>query len=185
MKLTKTQKLGVFAIPVLIGIYLIYRQLRKPKAIPRSVQQKQVAIEEVKSTPKAITNPTPLCSYPLKKGLYNCAVVKQLQKALNSYPDVMTSRSGSNLLLSPLKEDGDFGSKTEEYLIAVTSTLAIEKGSTKVTYTWSTVPNEADFIILVDEITQAVIDAMPYYPGVSELPPAPPAPPCNPLYELC
>lgn len=182
MKLTKTQKLGLFAIPVLVGVYLIYRQFRKPKVTPRDIQQKQVAINEVKNTPKSIPNPTPSCSYPLKKGLYNCSLVKELQKALNSYPEPVISRLGSNKVLSPLVEDGDFGAKTEEYLMSLTSELAINKQSAKVTYTWSTIPDEASFNKLVDEIEQAVNDAKPFYPGVT---PLPPAPPCNPLYEIC
>jgi hypothetical protein len=178
MKLTKNQKLGLLSIPVLVGAYLIYRQFAKPK--PKNIQQKKNAISEVKVTPKTIPNPTPSCSYPLKKGLYNCELVKQLQKALNSYPDAVVSRSGSNKVLGALVEDGDFGAKTEEYLIAVTSTLAIDKGSDVITYTLTTIPNESDFNKLVDEIDKAITDAIPNYPGVSV-----PATPCNPLYEIC
>ena len=180
MKLTKTQKIGLLSIPVIVGIYLIYRQFKKPAKM--NIQQKQNTISQVKNTPKAIPNPTPSCKYPLKKGLYNCETVRTLQKALNSYPEAVVDRGGSNKVLDSLIEDGDFGAKTEAYLIAVTSELAITKNSTKITYTWSEVPNENAFNDLVDEISQAVIDAQPYYPGVS----APtPAPPCNPLTEIC
>ena len=161
MKLSKSAKIAVFSIPVFLGIYLIWRQLKKPKKTAiKNITEKKVAIAEVKNTPKTIPNPTPTCSYPLKKGLYNCNIVGQLQKALNSYPDPVNSRVGPNPILAPLTEDGDFGAKTEDYLQAVTSELAINRNSTKVTYTWSTVPTEADFVKLVDEITQAVIDKL-------------------------
>jgi len=179
MKLTKIQKLGLFSIPVIVGLYLIYRQFAKPKVVRRNIEQKQEAINEVIDAPKTISNPTPNCSYPLKKGLYDCELVKQLQKALNAYPNAPISVSGSNSALANLIEDGDFGTKTQDYLMAVTSELAVG-GSSVITYTWATVDNESEFNKLVSEINKAVIASLPYYPGVS-VPPAPEPPVVNPF----
>lgn len=137
----KEVKIALYSIPVLIGAYLIYRQLRKPKPTP---------------APKNTTTPpnppppntaTSTCNYPLKKGMYNCDKVESLQYALNNIP--MASRyamsigyEGVNDNHEPLKngvpdytdynfivgcvkecasrplvEDGDFGDKTEKLLL--------------------------------------------------------------------
>jgi len=157
MKLTNPAKIALFSLPILVGIYLIYRQLKNNKsALRNNINDKENSIEEVKNTPKAIENPTENCDYPLKKGLYDCEMVRQLQKALNSYPNPIISRLGTNKVLPPLVEDGDFGSKTEEFLMSLTSELAIEENSNKIKSTLFTINSESDFEILVEEIDRII-----------------------------
>ena len=113
--MTKTTKIALFSVPIIIGAYLIYRQFSKPKAKSTTVPEKKTTIADVQTQ---IQNPPPPkkgCSYPLKKGLYNCDLVKQLQRALNSYPNYFVNY--------PLVEDGDFGAKTEAALSDVTYQL--------------------------------------------------------------
>jgi hypothetical protein len=115
MKLTKLQTAALVGVPILVGAYLIYRQLRKPKdlgAIGNYVPP---------PTPEPVVNPTPApatsnCNYPLKKGVYNCDKVKQLQWALNHIPYTKYDSTTNLVKYRPLVEDGDFGAKTEAVL---------------------------------------------------------------------
>lgn len=116
MKLTKTQKLGLFAIPVLVGIYLIYRQFR-----PKNVPGKYIPPPNPKppvSPTRTTTQTNSGCDYPLKKGVYNCDLVRQVQWALNNIPITSFATTSGVASARPLKEDGDFGPKTESVLIA-------------------------------------------------------------------
>lgn len=111
--MNKTIKIALYSIPFGIGIYLIYRQLRKQRIYTPPL------------TPKPEVNPIRTesqiasgCDYPLKKGVYNCDLVKQLQWALNHIP--ITEFQVNNQInvkkYRPLAEDGDFGAKTEAVL---------------------------------------------------------------------
>ncbi len=111
--MNKAVKIALYSIPFGIGIYLIYRQLRKQRIYTPPL------------TPKPEVNPIRTesqiasgCDYPLKKGIYNCDLVKQLQWALNNIP--ITEFTMNNQInvkkYRPLAEDGDFGAKTEAVL---------------------------------------------------------------------
>jgi hypothetical protein len=108
--MTKIQKTALFSVPVLVGVYLIYRQFRKPKPIGKYVPP---------PTPMPIVTPdkiTTICNYPLKKGVYNCELVKQVQWALNHIPSTSYNSTANLVKYRPLAEDGDFGAKTEAVL---------------------------------------------------------------------
>lgn len=113
MKLNKTAKVALFSIPILVGIYLIYKQFRKPSDKPYTPPP----------TPKPPIVPvrTPVqtnsgCDYPLKKGVYNCDLVAQVQWALNHIPSTSYTTTSNLVKYRPLAEDGDFGPKTQAVL---------------------------------------------------------------------
>ena len=116
--MNKKLKLGLlFGVPVLIGAYLIYRQFKNPKGkigeyVPPPTPKPEVA-------PAPVSSP---CNYPLKKGVYNCDLVKQLQWALNHIPYNKYDSTTNLVKYRPLKEDGDFGEKTQAVLIDFWST---------------------------------------------------------------
>lgn len=113
MKLTKIQKLGLFSIPVLVGIYLIYRQFKKPNPKGR------IGEYVPPPTPEPVVTPSPAisnCNYPLKKGINNCDMVKYLQWSLNRIPYTKYDSTTNLVKYRPLVEDGDFGAKTEAVL---------------------------------------------------------------------
>lgn len=120
MKLTKKQKLGLFAIPVLIGIYLIYKQFSKGssakgKYVPSPTPKPNPNVTPAPTT-TVHTSPSLPCDYPLRKGVYNCGLVKQLQWALNRIPSTSYDTTSNLVKYRPLTEDGDFGPKTEAVL---------------------------------------------------------------------
>ena len=110
MKLTKLQTAALVGIPVIIGGYLIYRQLRKPK--PNGLSD--VAPPPNNNNNNTISNgngnvePAPASTFPLKKGSKN-DTVGTLQGLLNT----------SNLVNPKLVIDNNFGSKTQAALVAV------------------------------------------------------------------
>jgi len=110
--MTKIQKTALFGLPVLVGIYLIYRQFRKPKPIGRYIPPSTP--EPVVTSTNVNTNST--CKYPLKKGVYNCVLVKKVQWALNHIPATSYNTTTNLVKYRPLVEDGDFGAKTEAVL---------------------------------------------------------------------
>lgn len=101
----KKTKIALLSIPIIAGIYLIFKQFAKGK---KSASDNYVAnaVQGVVSAK---------CNFPIKKGTYNCEYVKQMQEALNSMSDSSFVESNYKNL-RPLKEDGDFGSKTESVL---------------------------------------------------------------------
>jgi len=111
--MNKKLKLGLlFGVPVLIGTYLIYRQFKNPKG--------KIGEYVPPPTPKPEVIPAPStssCNYPLKKGVYNCDLVKQLQWALNHIPYTQYDSTINLVKYRPLKEDGDFGEKTQAVFI--------------------------------------------------------------------
>lgn len=111
--MNKKLKVGLLVgVPVLIGAYLIYKQFKGSKGAIGKYTPTPTPKPVV--TPQRTTTQTSSgCDYPLKKGLYNCDLVKQLQWALNRIP-YQDYDSTSNLVkYRPLAEDGDFGPKTE------------------------------------------------------------------------
>lgn len=104
--MTKKTKIALLTIPVVVGIILIFKQFAKGRGL--SVGNNPISDVVQKVTTKE-------CSFPIKKGTYNCDLVMQMQQALNS----MTASSfaeHNNSRYLPLVEDGDFGSKTEAVL---------------------------------------------------------------------
>jgi hypothetical protein len=111
--MNKKLKLGLlFGVPVLIGAYLIYRQFN-----PKGAVGKYIPPPTPKPEVTPVPSPTSSCNYPLKKGVYNCDLVKQLQWALNHIPYTKYDSTTNLVKYRPLKEDGDFGEKTQAVLI--------------------------------------------------------------------
>lgn len=115
--MNKLKKYALIGVPVLIGAYLIYRQFKKTsgeigKYVPPPTPKPTV-------TPKTTTTSTNTgeCNYPIKKGVYNCDLVRQLQWALNHIPSTQYEKTDNLVKYRPLKEDGDFGPKTEAVLL--------------------------------------------------------------------
>jgi hypothetical protein len=101
----KKNKIALLSIPIIAGIYLIFKQFAKGKT---SASDNYVAnaVQGVVSVK---------CKFPLKKGTYNCDYVRQMQEALNSMSQSsFVENRFTNL--RPLVADGDFGSKTESVL---------------------------------------------------------------------
>jgi hypothetical protein len=143
----KGVKIALIGIPLLAGAYLIYKQLRKPKAKSTTIPEKKQQIEVIKAKPK--TSPTPInpstsskCEFPLEKGTYNCDKVKELQVLLNCWP--------YDFINYPLVEDGDFGAKTEGALSDITTQIAQISG-VGVGH-WIQIKNQQDF----DDLTYSV-----------------------------
>jgi len=101
----KKTKIALFSIPIIAGIYLIFKQFAKGKTSASDNYVKD-AVQGVVSAK---------CNFPLKKGTYNCDYVLQMQQAFNTMSDSSFAEHNYTSL-RPLKEDGDFGSKTESVL---------------------------------------------------------------------
>lgn len=147
----KGVKIALIGIPLLAGAYLIYKQLRKPKAKTRTIPEKKDVIQDIKTKPK--TTPSPInastsskCEFPLEKGTYNCDKVKELQVLLNCWP--------YDFINYPLVEDGDFGAKTESALSDVTAQIAQISGIG--VGHWIQIKNQQDF----DDLTLSVEDEL-------------------------
>jgi hypothetical protein len=117
--MNKNTKYALIAVPILIGVYLIYKQLKNgssnqnayvPPATPPPVVNPVRTKEQVQAK----------CAYPLKKGVYNCDLVKKLQWSLNHIPSNQFSNPEVLSKYRPLAEDGDFGPKTDAVLRAWT-----------------------------------------------------------------
>jgi hypothetical protein len=176
MKLTKNQKLGLLAIPVLIGAYLIYRQFAKPKG-DIGKYTPPPSPKPVITPQRTITQNSAGCNYPLKKGVYNCDLVKQLQWALNHIPYTKYDSTTNLVKYRPLKEDGDFGAKTE----AVLSDFWINHDTLR--YYSKEVLNEDEMDLIMANVIEdpAAFQAAENRNIIAP----PPAAPCNPLYEIC
>ena len=105
--MTKKTKIALLSIPIVVGIILIFKQFAKGKGL--SVGNNPVSDAVQKVTSKE-------CTFPLKKGTYNCDLVRQMQEALNSMTATSFAEHNHSIYL-PLVEDGDFGSKTEAVLM--------------------------------------------------------------------
>jgi len=119
MKLSKTKTILIFGIPIAIGLYLIARQLIKPKA--GDVRDVPPPPPPPKSTGGGTSGGTSggtTSQFPLKKGSKN-SLVGTLQALLNA--------CGASPALAT---DNQFGSKTETALVALygQSTVANQSG---------------------------------------------------------
>jgi hypothetical protein len=104
------KKMALYAIPIVIGVYLIYKQLSKPSANDKKdinpLVVPNISVEEVVTT-----------DFPLKKGSKN-STVNTLQALLNTE----LLRLGKPLLIV----DGIFGTKTETALKDITGKITVE-----------------------------------------------------------
>jgi hypothetical protein len=131
MKLTKLQTTALVGVPILVGAYLIYRQLRKPKSsgisdIPPPPNNNN---NNTVSNGNGGSTPAPVSTFPLRKGSKN-ATVGTLQGLLNT----------SDRVSPKLVVDNDFGSKTEAALNTV--------------YNKSQIDNQADLDALRSYLSQ-------------------------------
>jgi len=126
--MTKAAKIAIFGVPVLIGIYLIYLQLRRSKGakpgnyIPPPTPRPNVSDSGSGSGSGSgsSSGSSSTCKFELRNGIYNCDKVELLQWALNRIPVTKYKNTGNLVKYRPLKEDGDFGPKTEAVLMDLT-----------------------------------------------------------------
>lgn len=174
MKLTKLQTAALVGVPILVGAYLIYKQLRKPKDIGA------IGNYVPPPTPEPVVTPSPVtsnCNYPLKKGINNCDMVKYLQWSLNRIPYTQYDSTTNLVKYRPLVEDGDFGAKTEAVLIDFWKDGAYVGGNSVNT---SQVSNQAE----MDLILRYVISDPAEFQAAENpyvVAPTPPTPPPNPF----
>lgn len=105
--MTKKTKIALLSIPVVVGIILIFRQFAKGQKVTSGNNPLSNAVQSVT---------TQKCTFPLKKGTYNCDYVRQMQEAFNTM-SASSFAEHNNAKYLPLAEDGDFGSKTEAVLM--------------------------------------------------------------------
>jgi hypothetical protein len=115
------------------------------------------------------------CDFPLKKGVYNCDLVKQVQWALNNIPYTSYWSTSNLSKYRPLKEDGDFGPKTQ----LVLNDFWGEQCNGDCTIDNAEEMDNILSFVITDP--QAFQDAEnPYV-----VTPTPETKPCNPLIEIC
>jgi ribosomal protein L27 len=109
MTLSRNAKIAIYGIPVVVGIYLIYKQFSKAKAV-QALPPSPTPPSPEKTTKQS--QPNGKDSFPLKNGSRDAGApyapagrVVALQKMIN----IKGYNNGTRL-----KEDGIFGSKTEE-----------------------------------------------------------------------
>jgi hypothetical protein len=145
MEITKKQKLiALYSIPILIGLYLIYRQFKKAAPVSSTLPIELKPIPP--SNPVTPTNPEN-DSFPLKQGSRDKGApyapvgnVVRLQKLLNQkgYID-----GGSSIKY--LVEDGIFGPKTETALRYVTNGVGLPMDNNFLIINMSEVEKPSDF----------------------------------------
>jgi hypothetical protein len=149
MEITKKQKqIALYSIPILIGLYLIYRQFKKAK--PSSVLPAELK-PIPPSNPVTATNPVDNDSFPLKLGSRDKGApyapvgnVVRLQKLLNQKGYIEDGGSSIKYLV----EDGIFGPKTETALRYVTNGvgLPMDNNYIKLLMTEVETPTDFDYI---------------------------------------
>jgi hypothetical protein len=141
MEITKKQKLiALYSIPILIGLYLIYRQFKKAK--PSSVLPAELK-PIPPSNPVTATNPVDNDSFPLKlgsrdKGAPYAPVGNVVRLNQKGYID-----GGSSIKY--LVEDGIFGPKTETALRYVTNGVGLPMDNNFLIINMSEVEKPSDF----------------------------------------
>jgi peptidoglycan hydrolase-like protein with peptidoglycan-binding domain len=123
----KIDKRVWWSVPIVLGIYLIYRQFSK---------EKSVSITEPVQEPvfsKDTTKPSYLSSYPLKLGSRDAGsplnpkgLVVELQKLINAKGYIPYNKLAP---FTKLTQDGIFGSKTENAVLFWTGSKSIEDES--------------------------------------------------------
>lgn len=116
MALKKYQKFLLYALPIGVGAYLIYRQFAKGSKKISSPEQNPYVQPNPASATSGTT--TTRSDFPLKVGSKN-AYVKSLQWMLNNATNkTRQNMSAWNPANTKLVEDGIFGAKTESALKA-------------------------------------------------------------------
>ena len=111
--MNKKSKMAIlFGVPVVVGLYFIYKQFAKPKAGDTS------DVYPPKKEEQNTTTPTAKSDFPLKKGSKNSSV-GTLQALLNT----------SSLVTKKLIQDNNFGSLTEAALVTVYGKKQIDNSS--------------------------------------------------------
>ena len=130
----------LYAIPALVGVYLIYIQIKKKKAKP--IKLEEVVIPPI-SVVGGVTGGGGVSSvYPLKIGSRN-DTVELLQGILNTaLPTPNPVMISSKRTIDKLVVDGDFGPKTEEALSVLTGKKQIN--------------NPTEFQFVVDKVKNLV-----------------------------
>lgn len=137
MKLSKPVQIFVFSVPILVGLYFIYKQFSNTGAASDNndaVNPNPIPPNPDPKKPKNVVVQPSVSDYPLKKGVKN-AIVMSLQSLLNT---ALFCKDQKAVLLVP---DGSFGSKTEAAL--------------KSLYGKSTIDNEMDFSALKNKLSSA------------------------------
>ena len=113
----KIDKRVWWSLPIILGIYLVFRQYSKNK--PAVVAQPTLPSDIVNTIKKIVVNPSYSSSYPLKNGsrdagspLLPNGLVVELQKLINQRGYV--PNSSRILAYTKLNEDGIFGAKTQD-----------------------------------------------------------------------
>jgi hypothetical protein len=111
MQISKKGKIALYSIPILIGVYLIYRQFAKSKA---AKEEPVKPLPPNPITPTKPTQPTGNDSFPLHKGSRDAGApfapagrVVALQKMIN------IQGYNEKGVTTQLKEDGIFGPHTQ------------------------------------------------------------------------
>jgi peptidoglycan hydrolase-like protein with peptidoglycan-binding domain len=142
----KIDKRVWWSLPILLGIYLVFRQYSKNKP---AVSQPTLPSDIIKTINKISANPVYSSSYPLNNGSRDTGspivpkgLVVELQKLINQRGYV--PNSSSILAYTKLNEDGIFGPKTQDAV-----------------YFWTgkkTIDDESDLSILSD----ALVNKLPF-----------------------
>lgn len=148
MTITKKQKkLALYSIPIIIGLYLIYRQFTKAPASILKPELKPIP----PSNPKTTSNPVANDSFPLKQGSRDAGApdnpvgnVVRLQRLLNQKGYIPDGDTSTIYLV----EDGIFGPKTEAALKYITSGygLPINDNYLKLNMTEVETPLDFDYL---------------------------------------
>jgi hypothetical protein len=150
MEITKKQKqIALYSIPILIGLYLIYRQFKKATPSSNSLPEELKPIEP--SNPRTNDNPLANDSFPLKQGSRDKGApyapvgnVVRLQKLLNQKGYIPDGGTSTKYLV----EDGIFGPKTEAALKYITNGigLPLENNVIKINLTEVESPKDFDYL---------------------------------------
>lgn len=123
----KIDKKVWWSVPILLGIYLIFRQYSKGKTASVLVS------EPSSSSALEVTKPTYSSNYPLKNGSRDAGsplnpkgLVVELQKLINTKGYVPYNKLAP---FTKLTEDGIFGSKTENAVFFWTGSKVVEDES--------------------------------------------------------
>lgn len=141
----KIDKRVWWSLPIILGIYLVFRQYSKNK--PAVVAEPAIPSAIINTINKIGANPKYTSSYPLKNGsrdagspLVPNGLVVELQKLINQRGYVPNSSSISPY--TKLNEDGIFGAKTQD---------AVHFWTGK-----NTIDDESDLSILSDALVNKI-----------------------------
>ena len=126
MKLSKQAQIFIFSAPILVGLYLIYKQFSNSKSSAPNADAVNPS-DNLDNNNKA---PQPAKLYPLKNGSRN-SKVKSLQSLLNT---ALSCQNGTLLVV-----DGIFGKKTQAALLSL--------------YGKPSIDNDGEFSLLTNKLS--------------------------------